>query len=68
MEWKDYRESVTINITESLQASASVNVYEATDTVTVEVSQLDSIQDFARRDFNRGIFRIAGGADFRISL
>ena len=62
---KTHRESVTINITESLQASASVNVYEATDTVTVEVSQLDSIQDFARRDFNRGIFRIAGGADFR---
>ena len=62
---KTHRETVTINITESLQASASVDVYEASNRITVGVSQLDSIEGFADRDFNRGIFRIAGGADFR---
>ena len=33
----------------------------------MEVSQLDSIK-ILPGDFNRGIFEIAGGADFRISL
>ncbi len=37
---KTHRETVTINITESLQASASVDVYEASDRITVGVAQL----------------------------
>ena len=62
---KTHRETVTVNITESLQAAASVDVYEATNRITVGLAQLDSIREFADRDFNRGIFRIAGGTDFR---
>ena len=62
---KVHRETVTLNITESLQASSTVDVYEATDNITIGVSQLDSIEAFARRDLNRGIYRIAGGSDFR---
>ena len=36
---KVYRETVTLNITESLQASSTVDVYEATDNITIGVSQ-----------------------------
>ena len=53
-----------MNITESLQA-ASIDVYEAKDSNTVGVAQLNSIEGFANNDLNRGIYRIAGGTDFR---
>ena len=62
---KTHRETVTVNITESLQASTIVDVYEATNRIDIGVSQLDNIQAFARRDLNRGSYRVAGGADFR---
>ena len=62
---KTHRETVTVNITESLQAAASVDVYEASNRITVGVNQLNSIQGFANNDLNRGIYRIAGGTDFR---
>ena len=41
---KVHRETVTLNITESLQASSTVDVYEATDNITIGVSQLDSMR------------------------
>ncbi len=62
---KTHRETVRMQITESLQAAATVDVYEATDSISVAVSQLDSIEGFAQRDLNRGVYRLAGGADFR---
>jgi len=62
---KTHRETVTLNITESLQSTATVDVYEATDKISVDISQLDNIKGFARRDLNRGTYRLAGGADFR---
>ena len=61
---KTHRETVQMQISESLQAAATVDVYEATDSISIGIGQLDSIEGFAQRDFNRGVYRIAGGADF----
>ena len=61
---KTHRETVRMQISESLQAAASVDVYEATDSISVGISQLDSIEGFAARDLNRGTYSISGGADF----
>ena len=62
---KLHRETVTINISESLQAAASVDVYEAENRISAGVTEFQNIRDFAARDFNRGRYSIAGGADFR---
>ena len=61
---KTHRETVRMQISESLQAAASVDVYEATDSISVGIGQLDSIEGFAARDLNRGTYSISGGADF----